>query len=226
MTEELQTNELEPTSVLAVIERAARDEHIDVEKMKALFDLQERIMLRRAEMSFNVAMSKAHDGMKPIQADATHPQTRSKYATYKALDKVLRPIYVANGFALSFNTSGDAPTEHIRVLCDVSHREGFTKQYQVDMPNDGKGAKGGDVMTKTHATGAGLSYGMRYLLKMIFNVAVGEDDQDGNEVAPAITEKEAADLRALVEEVGADEKKFCQYMRVEKISDIAARDYE
>ena len=45
---------------------------------------------------------------------------------------------------------------------------------------NGKGAKGGDVMTRTHATGAALSYGMRYLLRMIFNVAVGEGDTDGN----------------------------------------------
>jgi hypothetical protein len=28
-----------------------------------------------------------------------------------------------------------------------------------------------------------MSYGMRYLLKMIFNVAVGEDDNDGNQQA-------------------------------------------
>ncbi len=35
-------------------------------------------------------------------------------------------------------------------------------------------------MTKTHATGAGMQYGMRYLLKFSFNVAVGEDDDDGN----------------------------------------------
>ena len=35
-------------------------------------------------------------------------------------------------------------------------------------------------MTKTHATGAATQYGMRYLLKMIFNVAVGENDKDGN----------------------------------------------
>jgi hypothetical protein len=48
------------------------------------------------------------------------------------------------------------------------------------MPSDGKGAKGGDVMTKTHATGAAESYGMRYLLKMIFNIAIGEEDNDGN----------------------------------------------
>jgi hypothetical protein len=35
------------------------------------------------------------------------------------------------------------------------------------MPGDGKGAKGGDVMTKTHATGAALSYGQRYLAECV-----------------------------------------------------------
>ncbi len=48
------------------------------------------------------------------------------------------------------------------------------------MPADGKGAKGGDVMTKTHAVGAAKSYGKRYLLKDIFNIAIGEEDTDGN----------------------------------------------
>jgi hypothetical protein len=44
--------------------------------------------------------------------------------------------------------------------------------HRIDMPADGKGAKGGDVMTKTHAMGAAASYGQRYLLKLIFNIAV------------------------------------------------------
>ncbi|MGN6282127.1 ERF family protein, partial [Frateuria sp.] len=104
----------------------------------------------------------------------------SKYATYGKLDKALRPVYTDHGFALSFDTGPDAPADCVRVLCYVSHRNGHSRTYHVDMPSDGKGAKGGDVMTKTHAVGAGMSYGMRYLLKMIFNVAVGEDDDDGN----------------------------------------------
>jgi hypothetical protein len=61
----------------------------------------------------------------------------------------------------------------------LTHAAGFTRKYLIDMPADGKGAKGNDVMTKTHATGSATQYGMRYLLKMIFNVAIGEDD-DGN----------------------------------------------
>ena len=70
--------------------------------------------------------------------------------------------------------------DHVRVVCYVGHVGGHSRAYHVDMPADGKGAKGGDVMTKTHAVGAGMSYGMRYLLKMIFNIAIGEDDDDGN----------------------------------------------
>ena len=74
----------------------------------------------------------------------------------------------------------------MRVLCYVSHSAGHTRTYQCDMPADGKGAKGNDVMTKTHAAGSAASYGMRYLLKMIFNIAIGEDDTDGNPPPAAV----------------------------------------
>ena len=66
------------------------------------------------------------------------------------------------------------------MVCYVSHSGGHTRTYRAHVPSDGKGAKGNDAMTKTHAFGSGTSYGMRYLLKMIFNVAIGEEDDDGN----------------------------------------------
>ena len=62
----------------------------------------------------------------------------------------------------------------MRVVCYVS-LGAHTRKYKADMPADRKGAKGGNVITKTHATGAAMSYGMRYLLKYIFNVAIGVD---------------------------------------------------
>ena len=92
----------------------------------------------------------------------------------------------------------------VRVLCYVS-RGGHTRTYQIDMPADGKGAKGGDVMTKTHATGAAASYGMRYLLKMIFNVAVGESDDDGNAASKGIGQEEYDRLCGLIENAGSIE---------------------
>lgn len=170
-------------SGVGMFERLARDPNTSVEKIERLMALWERGEARKAVAAFNVAMTAAQTEMHAIAPDAYNPQTKSKYASYEALDRVMRPIYTKHGFALSFNT-GDAPVaEYVRVLCDVTHLGGHAKPYQADMPADGKGAKGGDVMTKTHAAASAMSYGMRYLLKMIFNVAVGEDDDDGNRAA-------------------------------------------
>lgn len=170
----------EAASLIQVIAAAARNPQVDIEKMERLWVIHEGLRNRTAEEAFNSAMNQAQGEMGPIGVDATNQQTRSKYATYAKLDRALRPIYTRHGFSISFDTGEGAPEAHVRVLAYVSHRNGHTRTYHCDMPADGKGAKGGDVMTKTHATGSATSYGMRYLLKMIFNIAVGDEDDDGN----------------------------------------------
>lgn len=165
---------------VALFERLALDPNASVEKIERLMALFERTESRRSEMAFNTAMAEAQKAMRPVAADAWNPSTKSRYASYEALDTALRPTYTANGFGLSFNTEPCPVAEHVRVVCKVTHNGGHSERYALDLPADGKGAKGGDVMTKTHATGSALTYGMRYLLKMIFNVAVGEGDDDGN----------------------------------------------
>lgn len=168
-------------ALMQIIGRAASDPTVDMDKMERLFKMHEAIVARNAEQEFNAAMSEAQSKMGRISVDAVNPQTRSHYASYAALDKALRPIYTAAGFALSFGTEEGAAADWARVVCHVSHKGGHSRMHHIDMPADGKGAKGGDVMTKTHATGAAMTYGMRYLLKLIFNVAIGEDDDDGND---------------------------------------------
>lgn len=165
--------------------QVALENQAGMEVIERLSDLRRREMGDIAEAAFNEAMHRAQQAMRRIGTDAMNPQTHSKYATYAKLDAVLRPIYTGQGFSLSFNTEPIENPDTQRIVCYVSHKDaelpvGHTRTYRIDMPADGKGAKGNDVMTKTHATGAAASYGMRYLLKMIFNVAVGETDDDGN----------------------------------------------
>jgi len=167
-----------PDAGVSMFERLARDPNCDPDKLERLMALYERAETMRAEAAFNDAMSAAQEALRPVAADAENPQTRSRYASYTALDRAVRPIYTKHGFALSFDTADSPLDGHIRIACYVT-RSGLKRTYHVDMPADGKGAKGGDVMTKTHAAGAALSYGQRYLLKLIFNIAVGED-RDGN----------------------------------------------
>lgn len=167
-------------ALIAVIERIATNPEADISKLEKMLDMQERIFNRNAEQAFNADMARAQSEMGTVSADAENPQTRSKYASYAALDRAVRPIYTKYGFALSFNTEGGAPEGCVRVICIVSHLGGHSRRYTLDMPADGLGAKGNAVMTKTHAAGSAMSYGQRYLLKLIFNVAVGENDDDGN----------------------------------------------
>jgi hypothetical protein len=184
------------TDLAPIFERLATDPNASVEKIERLMALFERTEGKRAESAFNEAMSSAQAAMRPVATDADNPQTRSRYASYAALDRALRPIYTQHGFGLSFDTGMDAPPDHLRVLCYVTHLLGHARTYHVDMPADGKGAKGGDVMTRTHAVGSAASYGMRYLLKMIFNVAVGETDDDGNAASVVTAPRPQAAVKA------------------------------
>lgn len=166
-------------TLLSVIARAAMDPNCDIEKMERLMAMKERIDAQEATTAFNAALSRVQAAMGRVSTDAVNKQTGSMYATYGNLDRALRPIYTAEGFSLSFGTEPAAEGK-VGMVCYVSHSGGHTREYRAEVPSDGKGAKGGDVMTKTHAFGSGTSYGMRYMLKMIFNVAIGEDDDDGN----------------------------------------------
>ena len=208
------------TAIIQVIERAASNPNVDIDKMERLLQMQERIMAKNAAALFNDAMGQAQSEMRQVSTDSTNPQTRSKYASYSAIDKSLRPIYTKHGFSLSFDTGRDAPAETVRVLCYVSN-SGYTRTYTVDMPADGKGAKGGDVMTKTHAVGAAMQYGMRYLIKLIFNIAIGDDD-DGNAATQLerIDESQLADLKALIEEVKANTTAFLKFFKIAKLEEL------
>jgi|WetSurMetagenome_2_1015567.scaffolds.fasta_scaffold01778_21 hypothetical protein len=219
----------EEASLLAVIAKAARDPEVNVDKMQALMTMYERVEAKEASRAFDTAMSDAQAEMGRVVVDRENTQTHSKYATYAALDRAIRPIYSKHGFALSFN-SGDSAPEFILVTCRVSHRAGFARDYQIQMPADGKGAKGGDVMTKTHATGSGASYGMRYLLKMIFNVATSDKaDDDGNAAGgdELLTFEQVAQIEAaIVEKIGEHRRaKLLHYFKSESFEDLSAKKF-
>ena len=220
-----ETTVVGPAAIMQAIQSAAANPDVDIDKMERLWDMHKQLVESQNEAAFNNAMTEAQSEMERIGADASNPQTRSQYASYAAIDRVLRPIYTKHRFALSFDTGEGAPPEYVRVVCNVSHGGGYSKSYHIDMPADGKGAKGGDVMTKTHAVGAGMSYGMRYLLKMIFNVAVGEDDVDGNQPIETITKDQAKNIVALIKEAGTDKARFLKWCKSESIEEIAVTKY-
>lgn len=166
-----------------------------VEQLKVLQDMHFRELARNAEVEFNLAMNAVQAEITRVVPDAYNQQTKSRWATYAALDKMLRPLYTKQGFSLSFD-SGESPADTVIAYCYVSHRDGHTRKYQSPpVPLPTMGPQGKAVMTTTHGTGAAMSYAKRYLLAFIFNIPVGEDDTDGN-ARPQMDQDELAERLA------------------------------
>lgn len=212
MSDQISVLERQPerqlTQMDIMIEQAMRVEGLSGAERLALIDKVEGVYLRRkqeeAQEAFNTAMNVAQKAMEQIPAESLNPHTRSHYAKYAAVDKVIRPIYTDHGFALSFRQGEGAPPDCIRLICRVSHSRGHVEHPFLDLPVDGKGAQGKDVMTKTHATGSGVSYGKRYLAGMIFNLAFTEDDNDGNQIKPNINDSQAKVLHEMYDRLPPD----------------------
>lgn len=160
--------------MLSLIERLAKDPTFDVEKMERLIAMKERGEAAHARAEFDQAMALAQQEMMTIIAKSK--SDKGKYASYATLDKAIRPIYTRHGFSVSFDTDPGAPELTVRLVATVGHRGGHRERRQLDVPADGKGARGGDVMTRTHATASAVTYGKRYLQSMIWNLAVDKDD--------------------------------------------------
>jgi hypothetical protein len=167
----------EPITAMSLLQSAV-DKGASIDTIERLVALQEKMLAKQAEVAYIEAMQRAQMRMEPVRRNAKNPETHSRYSTYEQLDAAVRPIYTGEGFSVSYNTTDSPLAEHMRVLAMVRHIAGHSETFQVDMPVDGKGPKGGAVMTRTHATGSGFSYGRRCLLKAIWNIA--EYDDDGN----------------------------------------------
>src|SRR3990167_9063665 len=220
----------EQTAVAGIgdlIQQLVMQPGFDVSKLREILELQREVRRDEAAAAYNEAMNAAQEEMRAVSQDASNPQTRSKYVSYAALDKAIRPLYTKHGFGLSFDTADGAPEGHVRVVCKVSCG-GHSEFPHIDLPADGKGAKGGDVMTKTHATMSAITYGKRALLKMIFNIAEsGAEDDDGNAAGnDAITEDEVATLRQKIIDLDADLPKVLAFNKVGRLEELTSKQYK
>lgn len=221
--------------ILHVFERALRDVSMPIERVREIYNLKREIEFDLAEQEYIRVRSQMERELDPVARDASNPQTKSRYATLPQVIQAVRPIYSKHGIIIDFDTAQSPQGDTwIRVLAFLSHEAGYKKTYHIDMPADGKGAQGRDVMTRTHATGSAVSYGRRYLLLMIFNLAVGGEDDDGNAAAGKdrsppdrpLSEAERAELQMLLDDAGADSEaisNLCTILDVAALDDILSR---
>ena len=183
----------EAGALISMIERAARDPSVDVAKMERLFDMQERAEKRRSETAFNAAMADAQAQLEPVGRGTDNKFLGTKYADLAALSQQCTPIIAAHGFGLSFGTGEAKIPSAVRVVCDVTHKGGHSKRYECELPLDIGGKDGKSNKTALQAFGSTTTYGRRYMMMLIFNVATAILDSDGN--APRQPRKSSAESK-------------------------------
>lgn len=215
--------------VYETLMRAAKDVTIDAQKVRELYQIAREIRRDQAEIAFNAAMSTCQAEMPVIVGRTKNSQTGSFYAALEELDRVARPIYTRHGFALSFGTA-DCPIQGwYRQTCKVTHRDGHAEDRFADLPPDLVGIKGNPNKTGVQGFGSTMSYGQRYLTKLIFNIVIAGEDKDGNKQSGAdqqpISKEQIANIEALLTELGKDKAKFLKWAKVDSLDQIVVGAY-
>ena len=198
-------------SMFQVLERAATNPDVDVEKMERIYQMVERAEDRAASQAFNAAMVEVQKKVMPIHKSQWNPQTKSNYADLASIATQVNDIFTGEGFFLMFS-QGECPKEgHIRVLCDIGHTSGHTVQRYADVPISVEGIGGKRMMTDVHGTGSSFTYGRRYLTVMLANLPTPDNDGNGNQQTRAANAESAdPDSRVIKQLQGCKDRNALQ----------------
>lgn len=170
----------ETAQVISMIARVATDPNCDMDKMAKLMEMRERELQREAKQAYAGAMIRVQSAMPSVFKGKENKQTKSFYADLEAVTKIVTPVYTAEGFSLSFNTGTSALDKHVLVICTVLHCMGHSERFEYDSPIDDAGIQGTVNKTPQHGRASAISYAQRYLTKLIFNLILSGEDNDGN----------------------------------------------
>ena len=192
--------------------RMAVEKGADLDKLQQLMGLQERWEANEAKKAYVTAMN-AFKADPPEVFKSKHVsfETSKGITAYNhaLLDEAVAAI--GSGLSkhgLSFRWDCEQLEAMIRVTCIITHVQGHSEKTWLQSGADQSGGK-----NNIQAIGSTVTYLQRYTLFAATGLAAkGMDDDGGGSEKVFITEQQAADLKALAEEVEADVPKFLEYL--------------
>lgn len=220
-----------PTSIMSKIIELASTPGLNPEMVDRLIAWHEREQARQSLAAFNTAKNAVESELKAVVRNAVNKETRSTYATLDAVYDAIHPIYTKHGFAISFTeTPSDEP--ELKIACILALGD-YEKTYYLSAMSDTVGPQGKPNKTNVQGVGSTSTYLRRYLICLIFNVAL-RDDNDGNRQKPTndtgeVIGRAAIDLLTeLIAETNTDERKLLAHMGfpdLTTIKDVPAREF-
>lgn len=240
---ELKTIEAEATSLPAITGETdvvrLMDKVIDqigtdnaesaVAALEKLVDLHDRVDRRNAEKDFYRELAEFRSECPQIKKSKTAGKTSDaggrfgyKYADLGDVEKTVGKLLYKRGF--SYYWTGRVYAEGDKLLreetCYLLHKNGHKISSTATVP------LGGDVgrMNDMQKFGSGQTYAKRYSLVAVLGLPTTDEDTDGADPT-TISESQAVDLEAKIEEFGADKSKFLELMGAKEFSEIRKVDW-
>lgn len=204
--------------------KAAVDQGTSPEALERLVALQERILAKNAESEFVSAMGEFQSRCPPIpKKSIVKGRNGVKLYAYSALPDIVaavRQLLLEVGLSYSFNTQPDG-NGGVKVECILRHRAGHSQTTSIYVP-----ATQGQNTNPAQNTGIQVQYGMRYAFIGALGITTADEDRDGvAQKQHPISDKQAADLKAMIDEAGADQSRFLAYMGVAELEEIQEKEY-
>lgn len=211
-------------SMLAVIDRAARDPAVDVNKMERLLAMAKDLRAADAKAAYTRSLASMQQDLPAIKERGEiniGKGTPQKYALWEDINDTIKPLLQKHGFALSFRVGQEA--EKVTVTGVLSHIDGHSEETKMFLPIDTSGSK-----NAVQAVGSSISYGKRYTAGALLNITSRGEDDDGLAAGGefTVTEDQLQTLQDLMGRSGADPEGFCKYMKVPSLKDIKVKDFD
>lgn len=204
----------EADNLLSIIDRAARDPNVDVDKMDRLLQMRMQLIAQQAQADFNEALAVMQPLIPTIQ-ERGNANGRYTYARWEDINEVIKPILAEYGFALNFETlTGDGWVEITAIL---RHRGGADQRSVYRLPNDVSGNK-----NVVQASGSSSSYGKRYTASALLNLqsTLIEDDDGRAAGTRTISQEQFNELDSILETEGVDKTTFCKRYQIDAVSNL------
>ncbi len=217
--------------LMLLIERAATSTDFDVDKLQKLLDLKAQWDATEARKAYVGAMAAFKANPPEIIKDKHVKFQTSKGITeydHETLGNVCKEVI--KGLAqhgISHRWDLAQSEARIKVTCVLTHAQGHSESTSLHSGADDSGGK-----NSIQAIGSAVKYLERYTLLAATGLApmdAMEADDDGKGTGggePNITEKQAADLKALITEGGGDMAKALRFLKIESLASIPAKNYE
>ena len=210
-----------PTDFLSVLDRAIQTPGMTVDIIERMLAVQERVVGDQRKIAFMEAMARLQAQLPQITKDGrivVKGVERSRYARLETIDEAIKPLLAEHGFSFCFDT--EETSGGLKLMATLTHREGHAITKSLPLPIDKN-----EYRNPVQNYGSTVSYGIRYLIKMMLNIVEKGEDMDAAELEP-ITDEQATDLISAMDELQMNRNRFLLYMGVGEVKDILARDLQ